>query len=826
MRIPTKFIICAFCTILFFSFSLLKYNGSVEEIIAQLEAYATSHSPSKIYIQTDRSTYALEDTVWFKTYTLDATYNVPTAIGKVIYVDIVDSKGDKVLGKKLYSESLGASSDFFIGREWMPGRYKLRAYTKFMLNYDQEYIYNKEIQIVDINKATDESYTSSDVVSVEGNASILSSLDLSFFPEGGDLVAGIDSRVAVKIENSPDELADVSGVIEDISGNHVASFKIYNKGYGLAVFKPVPGKKYIAKLNNNPKLHPLPDVKVKGYNILLNSKSDFVSIVISSNIALGLSGGDVLVHSRGQLLFHKKLGDVVNNSYKIRLNKKEIYSGVTHVTFFDKDGIPRTERLFFVDNDLSESVITSDKEVYSRKEKVNLSLSVINNDLASFDCSVSVFEKSTLEGAGPSDNIKSWMLLNSDLRGEIKDPAYYFEESGNRQRGILLDLVMMTHGWRRFTWADMSQEEVFGKLEYDRELGLYVSGSTNRHLNKNKPIKSNVVLNFLSNGLYQEEVVTGDDGRFKFGPFVMEDSATAIIQARIFKEKTKKDFVDGNRALEINIDKPEDLVLKKRSIEEKIEFHYATYDEYINNNIAAQAIKDQSYEMEIMLSEVVLKAKRKTEKEKLAEYIAKSSYYGTPSNRVIIKEEDRISSLSVFDLLRRVPGVVVNGSSITIRGVSSIQLSSAPLFLLDGVPVDAEVVRQIRTEEIWLIDVLKGPDTAIFGARGANGVIAVYTGRPPNSNDTSREPGIVNLMIKGFDKHRQFYSPDYSKSASISDSDMRSTLYWNPYVILSKGKTNSLSFFTGDNTGNYVVVKEGLSESGALVFGMHEFTVE
>ena len=825
MRNSIKLLLCAFCVFILYSFAIVKNNGPIEILLANLDSYATNYSPNKIYLQTDRSIYALEDTVWFKAYTLDATKHIPTTKSKVIYIDILDSNGNKVEGKKLFAENLGAASDFFIGREWLPGRYKLRAYTKFMLNQDQEFIYNKEIQIVDINKAYDEIFVSPDTANLEEVISPSPLLEIKFFPESGDLVAGIDSRVAIKIENYSSDLGNLTGTIEDVSGQQVIPFRVYERGYGLASFTPEAGKKYIAKLDNDPKLYQLPEVKATGYNITVFNKSDKVSFIISSNMKSGLTGGDVLIHSRGKLVYHETLDDIVNDSYALGFDTKEMPTGVMQITFFDKDGIPRSERLFFVDNDLSESVIKTDKAIYNKREKVDLSLSVINGDLKSYDCSVSVFDKSNLKGAFSSDNIKSWMLLNSDLRGEIKDPAFYFEKAGDSRRTYLLDLVMMTHGWRRFTWEDMRQKEVWEDLKYKKELGFYVKGYTSRLIRKKKPIKSTVMLNFLNNDLIQEEVVTGDDGRFEFGPYIIEDSLAVIVQARKYKEENEKDFIDQNRRININIDPTQYLNLKKPIFKENADFDQEAYKRFIKTNKYYQALKDQYHDMEVLLSEVVLTAKRKTKKEDMDQMVSERSIYSNPSNRIILNDRLRTTNRSVFDLLRNVPGLKVRGSltnqEVTIRNRNRI------LFLINGFPIDQQSVNSINVNDVLFIDVLKGASAAVYGSRGGDGVIVIYTGTDPDSKITRRASGIVDIVINGFDKNRQFYAIDYSKNvSSVYEPDVRTTLYWNPYVLLSKGEENSFSFFTGDNAGNYIVTTEGLSEDGEPIFGTYEFSVK
>jgi iron complex outermembrane receptor protein len=86
------------------------------------------------------------------------------------------------------------------------------------------------------------------------------------------------------------------------------------------------------------------------------------------------------------------------------------------------------------------------------------------------------------------------------------------------------------------------------------------------------------------------------------------------------------------------------------------------------------------------------------------------------------------NNISVLDMLRRVPGVEIGGgNSITIRGVTSLSLSSEPLFVLDGVPVGTgyQAVSGMNPNDIKRISVLKGSSASIYGSQGANGVIVI-----------------------------------------------------------------------------------------------------
>lgn len=223
---------------------------------------------------------------------------------------------------------------------------------------------------------------------------------------------------------------------------------------------------------------------------------------------------------------------------------------------------------------------------------------------------------------------------------------------------------------------------------------------------------------------------------------------------------------------------------------------------------------------------MVLTAKRKTKADNFNKIVSQKSIYSNPTNRITLDDRLRISSGTVLDLIRNVPGVTVNGSflnqTVFIRGSRS-----TPLILIDGLPVEQSLVNSINVSDVLFIDVLKGPSAAIFGSRGANGVIAIYTGQDPDSKITKESSGIIDIVINGFDKNREFYSPDYSKNTSSKfKPDLRTTLYWNPYILLTANEENSLSFFTGDKMGDYIITTEGLSEDGEPIFGTYEFSVQ
>lgn len=83
-----------------------------------------------------------------------------------------------------------------------------------------------------------------------------------------------------------------------------------------------------------------------------------------------------------------------------------------------------------------------------------------------------------------------------------------------------------------------------------------------------------------------------------------------------------------------------------------------------------------------------------------------------------------INSLTIYDMIRgHVAGVEVSGTSIKIRGTSSLNISTEPLFVVDGVIVNS--IEDISPQTVKSIEVLKGPAASVYGTRGSNGVILI-----------------------------------------------------------------------------------------------------
>ncbi len=819
-----KHIIKAFLTSIILSSFIIIEVGSFESIFQNLKKYNEEYYPEKVYLHTDRSVYAKEDTIWIKTYLVNGITHKPNTGSRIVHIDLIDPDKRVVAQQLAYVEEIGSANDIITGREWRAGKYLLRGYTKENTVSSKEYIFQKEIELLDINeeyKRYEENFGQGNIES-EMNTS---DIQLRFFPEGGQFVNGVKNRLAMKLKGI--SVSGIKGYVEDSDGNKISDFKIYEFGYGSINMTPEQGKKYRAIIDFDGKKNTfdLPMAQDKGYAMLVNSRFESIAIDIVASPNSSLSEGTIIGHTRGSVFLEKEVSVDDSGIFSIKIPTDNMKAGISHFTFFNGDGLPECERLVFVNNENVDIEIGLDKEGYGKREKVKIDIVSEETSDSDYDCSLSVVELNNLK-INNATNIKTWLLLNSDLRGHIENATYFFEKEKDYKRAYLLDHVMMTNGWRRFTWSDMLDSDSFREENVAREKGLYVNGRTTKKLFSDNGQKSKCVLTFMDNNFTEQELVSDDEGYFSFGPYTSFDTLDAILQARRFK--SGNEGLEGNKKLKIEII---DEDISPEVVWESLSANNSDYDAFSNfvvNNKTAQVLKDQYHMMSVELDEIIIKAKRNTAEKRVQKVRKSLSAYNSPTHTKTFEEGENFRYPDVYQMLETMPGIRVEGSpgSRTVdlgRGIKSFNASTEPLYLVNGRPTAS--LEGILPIEVDFIDVLKDANASAYGLRGANGVIAVYT----TSRRTSiidRKDGIVSLKLNGFYSGREFYSTDYSGVVSkVYTPDMRTTLHWDPLIKISPSSKSSEEFYTGDITGEFMVIIEGINSDGEVLHKTQTFVV-
>ena len=462
---------------------------------------------------------------------------------------------------------------------------------------------------------------------------------LRFFPEGGDLVEGMTSIMGLQITDPKGVGQEQEGAIIDDKGNKVAFFRSHSTGFGKVTFKPEPQKKYYALINRDgeEKRFLVPKAKTTGYVLSVKNNGDHMILNVATNKSEGLVGTFLVGHFRGDTFF-KRLGTLDDGkTYTVKLKTDRLLDGVAHFTLFTETGEPVCERLVFVDypNNDVDLRIKSDAASYSTREMISVEVEAVdtNETLLKGDFSMSVItETNKLPGRMSTLDIKSWLLLDSDLGGTVEDPSYFFEDNSN-ERKYLLDALMLTHGWRRFVWKDMLEKKVDNEMAHAPEKGggTVVSGFTASLRNPKVPKQVTVQLRIPQLGI-NETKRTDSYGRFSFGPFDLENGEKTFLEIvpsnnRRGETKDVAFYLDKawpelqvNRFEKTRYKVPESAILNGNHADAG-----SNKDENIDQDITAylqkaytQKVNDFEYDPSVTrLNEVKVRAERENELKKI-----------------------------------------------------------------------------------------------------------------------------------------------------------------------------------------------------------------
>ncbi|HCX57286.1 MAG TPA: carboxypeptidase regulatory-like domain-containing protein, partial [Sphingobacterium sp.] len=308
--------------------------------------------------------------------------------------------------------------------------------------------------------------------------------DVQFFPEGGDIIAGLAKKVAFKAIGSDGKGLKVKGSILDSKGKSVAEFADFGTGMGYFSLLPLAGENYQAVVkfeNGQERKYKLPAVVSDKANVVFvkqdATNAEFAVVTSEENFSKNPGQSYyVLVQSNGHLCFGAQV-NLKSSSALVNIPKERLPNGIVQVTLLSPDGKPISERLAFVQSEkLLNIQVTSDKQSYKAKDLVNLKLAVDNNGQKfPGSYSVAVIDESKVPYNDQADlSIVSNFLLTSDLKGNVENPNSYFDEK-NPNRDKALDALLMTQGYRRFDYPTLISEKL-PQISFLPEQGIELSG--------------------------------------------------------------------------------------------------------------------------------------------------------------------------------------------------------------------------------------------------------------------------------------------------------------------------------------------------------------
>ncbi len=768
----------------------------------------------KAYLHLDQDNYIAGETAWFKAY-LYSDYQ-PGTISTSLYTELVNDTGRVICRTILPVLSGTAHGQFELPDSLTTGSYLIRAYSPTMLNQDAAFIYNRNIFIYGKKNKIAEPVTQEKVIRLE------------FFPEGGNLITGFSNSVAFKSTRENGLPAAAKGNILNEKNVIAGSFSSYHDGMGMFEFIPASNEKYYAVIDGDATAtkYYLPEQTQKGIalTIIPHPQGFFFELKqLKDDPAFQVA------YMIGQMQHHivfKQEFKTFNEEIQGVINTQKLHSGILQITFFNKDDQPLAERLCFVNNMeyIQQGEVIADTINFLAKGRNRFSIQLKDTVQGSFSVSITDAAYDLLPAK--EENIFSSLLLTADLKGYVHRPAFYFS-GDNDSIKMALDLVMMTNGWRRFKWSELSAKASQPDAYKDPAYITLAGKATLRDTKKPFAEKPLLLMLITADSIRRIQMISTD----KYGNFTL-DSMLFFGRSRLFFSDIR-----GKKNQYIDVRLSADSLTKLFSLPSVgvQPFMFAKAAAITNGSkidLAYDAIMNAKG---LMLEGVTIKAKKKSPIEELeAKYT--SGIFSSEDNKTIdlVNTKETETYPNIFDYLQsRVPGLSVvapnyesssmgdmPGYRLFYRQAANSSVSSMgaiPMILyLNEIETDADVIATLPADKIAMVKLFSHFAGAAGG--GAGGVLAIYTKKGSDLADVMQYTADI-AKYNGYSVVKEFYAPDYTvdKSARVQ-TDNRITLDWRPNIILNNVNPRiPVTFYNNDRTKIFRIVVEGMTQYGKMI---------
>ncbi len=657
-----------------------------------------------------------------------------------------------------------------------------------------------------------------------------SHLDVQFLPESGELIWGMPCLLGYKVLGYDGKGRQVTGEILNDRGSVITTFKTNQLGMGSVWLSTVDSnERYTARILSPADINPsqvfhLPPVAAKGNMLSVRKEGENIRLKASSNY---LVNDSVLVRAscRGIISYDFK-ARLKNGHFEYGLTGRELPEGVISFTLMVDAQTPVAERLYFNEQPQTRLniVAASDKKTYVQREKVQLAIETKDSNGQPVPAQVSILAFNRSQQGSTLDlrqNILSYFLLSSDLKGEIENPGFYFSKDSDRFND--LDALLLTQGWSSYNYTRDTVPFPFQPEPY-----LAVTGHVNGVLSEKRIIKgANLTMMTLGQPPSFANQKTDSLGRFNFLLNDEYGQELNILIQSAGKANKKIDYL-------ITLDKKETPPVffdHIRSVQKPDSIAQA----YIKQNVANKKAEDayKAATEGITLEEVVVKSRLLSAQQKLVE-----EKYGKADiiidGKTIRDKEEKWSyglySVLMFKFPDQVRIIRRRGGTLYAR----LNNPEITLVVIDGIPVpyyDYKFIPIIPPSEVKSLEIIDYAKNfrnlfceAIPEACGdpyaptVGNVIAIYTYAGKGLEGARHTVGINQMTVPVFSTTREFYAPKYDvlKLDDWLKPDLRNLVHWAPNLKTDTTGKTSISFYNSDNTGRIQVVVEAISETGEL----------
>lgn len=668
-----------------------------------------------------------------------------------------------------------------------------------------------------------------------GNQEILSSSftlkpktgsnDVQFFPEGGDLIAGVPAQIGFKAISANGLGVSLTGTVTDNEGNQVTTFSSAHLGMGSFYLNSEAAKSYKANItfkDGTKKTFDLPKAKDNGITIqTITGNPDIINFKLVANdtyFQQNQGKSMYIIAQNGGRVYYAAQSKLATQVTSAKIPANKFPSGIIQLTLFSATGEPISERLVFVSHKNGMNLtLKSDLPTYKPRQKVKLTVSAKDSTqrlVGNFSLSVTDQQKVPVD-ENTETTILSSLLLTSDLTGFIEQPNYYFVKPDDKKRAEL-DVLMLTQGYRRFSYKEILANKM-PVTAYMPEQGIAITGILRDRTGM--PVKKGALRLTSPGRTLSSEALTTNSGLFAFPKLVFEDGAELLINAKY--------NAAGNNMMIMLDNEPFPQITGNPNLATEVVNIDSTMSAYLDNS-------KKQYSNLRTLKEVKI-VSTVTKKPSHADHSALSGLSMIPDHQIdgerfkdcndllnclktmafgLTFDTDNFYITRDYNQGNRTPvQVFINGNAVDVIALNGVQASN------------------VESAEIFLKDQMG----LVFKNYNCNGVLVINTKKEQKGEKISLsdlknmlpQSNMLKFTPKGYTKVKEFYAPKYlTQTSSYTGNDLRSTIYWNPKIVTNATGDVTLEFYNSDGKGTYRAVIEGVDENGNVGRFIYRYTVK
>lgn len=738
----------------------------------RLFAQSSTYQSEKIFVHTDKDSYAAGDTIWLKVYVFEATSHHLSQKSQVVYL-LLQNKLNKIIKEaKVVVQNGHANSQLILPKNLVAGQYELTAYTHLMRNYSEKAFYTKNIKIVS---------------TIPAPASLLSAKsqakpEVIFYPEGGQLVDGISSKVAVKFNNFPSLPKTFEGKIEDSTGKLVTTFYPDLQKIGTFILKPAFGMKYYAVFTHAGKVYKemLPEPQTVGYVLATDnvvfSDGVLVNVYTNNNEPARFN---IVARQRGEVILKLPFETTSSNFKFVLKNDLVPNAGVVEIAVEDLEGKVVCKRLvYFLTNAKNSLSVKNYKPNLLPKGKVNFDLMVLDdnqNPIPNLDLSISVVDVTPPAVFSPKVEImQNSLVFDADFESEIQklDSLFEFQPTVSK---FYLDNLMMTQDWKKEAKAT--------NFVAENNLSMKASVSQNQVLKKNEKLK----LYFWDKiGMKYQETMTDSSGYFEIRDHWTD--TVKVLAANEMGEFLELKFDDiYSPKVETTVAKPGVPMKPLAPANSPIK----PIAQKPNTALPAKSMA---------LKEVVITGQKNKD---FKNDFRRRSYNWEPDFATSISVDSSSGISNLVDLIEKnipeLSGKLINKNENWV--------------MLDGTRVPLEFLNLIKPSDIVWLDFIQKKEKTVKLGQESGTIVNLLTSKGNDLFSVYKSNKYQTFM--GYTYARNIYAPKYTKA--VAKPDRRKTLYWNPLQKTDMYGKTSISFNNSDLSKKYLITVYGTDGKGKTI---------